>query len=250
MLNRVLAVALAAGLVAGLAIAVLEHFTTTPLILAGEVYEKGESHAALDPAVAGPRFAGAAVILAHSHGGESARAGEAHEEGWSPAEGVERTAFTSLSTVLTAIGFALILLAGLTIAGDSIDVKRALAWAAAAFIATGLAPALGLAPELPGSAAAPLLARQIWWVGTAAATAAALWLLIRTPGLWAKALGLLLLAAPHVIGAPRPEAYASGAPAELAGAFAATSLVVHAALWACVGVAVGFFWQRFTPRAS
>jgi cobalt transporter subunit CbtA len=247
MLNRVLAVALAAGLVAGLAIAVLQHFTTTPLILAGEAFEKPAGQALLDPAAAGPRLDGAAVILAHSHG---AHADEAHDAGWSPADGLERTAFTSLATVLTAIGFALILIAGLVLSGDPIDARRALAWAAAAFIATALAPALGLAPELPGSAAAPLLARQIWWVGTAVATAAALWLLLRTPGLWAKALGLALLAAPHIVGAPHPEAYASGAPAELAGAFAARSLVVNAALWASVGVAVGFFWQRFKPQLS
>ncbi|MFC7397038.1 CbtA family protein [Chelatococcus sp. GCM10030263] len=244
MLNRVLAVALAAGLVAGLAIAVLQHFTTTPLILAGEAFEKPAGHASLDPA-AGLRFSGATIILAHSHG-----EGAHDEAGWSPTDGLERTAFTSLATVVTAIGFALILMAGLVLSGDPIDGRRALAWAAAAFIATGLAPALGLAPELPGSAAAPLLARQIWWMGTAVATAAALWLLIRTPGLWAKAAGLLLLLAPHVIGAPRPEVYASGAPAELAGAFAATSLVVNAALWASVAVAVGFFWQRFKPHAS
>jgi cobalt transporter subunit CbtA len=246
MLNRVLAVALAAGLVAGLAIAVLQHFTTTPLILAGEAFEKPAGHASLDPGAAGLPLSGATIILAHSHA-----EGAAHDEtGWSPADGLERTAFTSLATVLTAIGFALILIAGLVISGDPIDTRRALAWAAAAFIATGLAPALGLAPELPGSASAPLLARQIWWVATAVATAAALWLLILTPGLWAKALGLVLLLAPHVVGAPHPEGYASGAPAELAGAFAATSLVVNAALWASVGVAVGVFWQRFKPHAS
>ncbi|CAH1663439.1 CbtA family protein [Chelatococcus asaccharovorans] len=262
MFNRVLAVALVAGLVAGLAIAVLQHFTTTPLILAGEQFEKPEGEAALGGMAAGLFGAHGVlahgdvvthnVVKAHSHGGAAADAGAAHEhgEGWSPADGLERTAFTALATIVTAIGFALMLLAVLLVAGEPIDIRHALAFAAAAFVATGLAPALGLAPELPGSAAGPLLARQVWWVSTAVATAVALWLLIRTPAVWAKILGFVLLLAPHVVGAPHPEAYASGAPAELAGHFAAASLVVHAALWAAVAVAVGFFWPRLARRAA
>ena len=55
--------------------------------------------------------------------------------------------------------------------GDAIDERRAIAWAAAAFVATGLAPAAGLAPELPGMPAADLVARQSWWFLTATATA-------------------------------------------------------------------------------
>ncbi|CAH1664576.1 MULTISPECIES: CbtA family protein [unclassified Chelatococcus] len=256
MFNRVLAVALVAGLVAGLAIAVLQHFTTTPLILAGEKFEKPEGTAALGGMSAGLFGAHmvqtSGVMLAHNVVKAHAPTGEGgdHAEGWSPADGLERSAFTGLTTIVTAIGFALILMAALLVAGETIDVRSALAFAAAAFVATGLAPALGLAPELPGSAAGPLVARQIWWVSTAVATAVALWLLIRTPAVWAKIIGILLLIAPHVVGAPHPEAYASGAPAELAGHFAAASLVVHAALWAAVAVAVGFFWPRLARRAA
>lgn len=39
MLNRILWATLVAGIVAGLATATLQHFTTTPLILAAEAYE-------------------------------------------------------------------------------------------------------------------------------------------------------------------------------------------------------------------
>ena len=41
MLNRILAACLAAGVLAGMSAAVLQHFTTTPLILAAEAYETG-----------------------------------------------------------------------------------------------------------------------------------------------------------------------------------------------------------------
>jgi len=66
---------------------------------------------------------------------------------------LQRIAFTSIATIATAAGFALILLAGMLISGDEITVKTAFVWSLAAFVAAGLAPALGLAPELPGSAA-------------------------------------------------------------------------------------------------
>lgn len=241
MLNRVLVVGLLAGLVAGLAVAVLQHFTTTPLILAAETYETADKVASLGAA----DFGGARIILAHAGHGHGDEAG-----GWKPEDGLSRTFFTSLMTVVTAIGFALVLLAGMVAAGDEITTRRALAWAGAAFVAMGLGPALGLAPELPGSAAGPLVARQLWWAGTAAATAASLWLFLRTEAAWAKALALVLIIAPHVVGAPHPAGFESRVPAELAAHFAATSLVVQAALWGLTGLAIGVFWARFGRRAA
>ncbi|MDJ1158831.1 CbtA family protein [Chelatococcus sp. SYSU_G07232] len=243
MLNRVLVVGLLAGLVAGLAVAVLQHFTTTPLILAAETYETAGKTAAL----AGPDFGGARIVLAHT-GHEPVAGAEA--EGWKPEDGLARTFFTGLTTVVSAIGFALVLLAGMIAAGDEIDARRALAWAAAAFLATGLAPALGLAPELPGAAAGPLVARQAWWVATAVATAASLWLFLRTEAAWAKVLAALLLVAPHAVGAPHPAGFESRVPAELAAQFAARSLAVQAALWLLTGLAVGLIWTRFARRVA
>ena len=125
------------------------------------------------------------------------------------------------------------------------DERQAVSWAAAGFVVTGLAPALGLAPELPGMAAADLLARQAWWLATAVATAVALWLLFQSEHMGLKALAVILIVAPHVIGAPHlHDAEPSRVPAELAARFAATSLVVHAALWVLTGLAVGYLWRR------
>jgi predicted cobalt transporter CbtA len=77
------------------------------------------------------------------------------------------------------------------------------------------------------------------------ATAVALWLLFRSRGLALPALGVLLLLAPHVVGAPHPaEIEASRVPAELAARFASLSLAVHAVLWALTGAFVGWVWQR------
>ena len=238
MLTRVLATALVAGFAAGIVVAVLQHFTTTPLILAAEAYES--------QAAAGDMFQPAAAAagearLIYVHAGHDEAAGDA---GWSPQAGIERTLYTSTVTVATAIGFASLLVAGLLFAGGEIDPRRALALSVAGFAVTGLAPALGLPPELPGMIAADLLERQVWWIGTAVATALALWLLLSGKSTALKALGLVILIAPHVIGAPHPvEGDASRVPAELAARFASTSLVIHAVLWVLTGACVGWVWQ-------
>lgn len=230
MLARILSVGLLAGLVAGLLIAVLQQVTTTPLIIAAEVFEKAPGHAgARDPG-------------AYGHDG--------HGEGWKPAEGLSRFFYTSLATIVTAVGFALLLVAAMVATAEQIDERRALAWAIAGFLAFGLAPAAGLAPELPGSAAGDLAARQIWWVGTACATAAAIWMFLKAEKVVLRVLALAILLAPHVIGAPRPAEFESRVPAELAAQFTALSLMVQASLWLLVGLAVGLLWPRLARKPA
>ena len=225
MLSRILAVGLLAGLVAGLLVAVLQQVTTTPLIVAAEVFETGHA---------------AEAQKTHDHGAHE------HDEGWKPADGLPRLFYTSLATIVTAVGLALALLAAMIVAGEEIDERRALAWAIAGFVAFGLAPAAGLAPELPGSAAAELVARQIWWVGTGCATAIAIWMFFKAEKLVLRVLALAVLLAPHVIGAPRSHELESRAPAELAAQFAALSLAVQASLWVLVGIAIGLLWPRLS----
>ena len=246
MIQRVLKAGFLAGLVVGLAVAVLQQFTTSQLILQGEVYEKAahDHHAALNsPALP--------IVLVHDHG-TSAAASEPEEEdeGWQPANGWQRVTATSIATIATSIGYALILIAAMLAAGVPIVPRIALLWGIAAFAATSLAPALGLSPELPGSAGAPLLSRQIWWVLTALCTGGGIFLLARIEYTTAKIAGVVLILAPHVIGAPHTSQFRSTAPAELAAQFAATSLVVSAVLWALLGLAVGYAWQRVAHSQS
>jgi len=234
MLTRILSVGLLAGILAGLLIAAVQQVTTTPLILAAETYEKpAEVSAAPKP---------------HSHA--SADAHE-HGDGWKPADGMPRFFFTAITTVATAIGVAFVLTAAMIFAGVPIDERRALAWAAAGFVACGLAPAAGLAPELPGSAAGDLVGRQLWWVGTAIATAVGLWAFLRTDHSLVVRLGaVVLMLAPHFIGAPHPHELESKVPAELAAQFTALSLIVQALLWALVGIGIGLLWPKFAPKPA
>ena len=231
MLNRIVLVALLAGGLAGLAGSLLQQLTVVPLILAAEVYEKAPKHHHHEM--------GAAVTMQDAAVPEAVAVPE--EAAWS---GYQRVAITTVATVGAAVGFSLMLLVLMISSGDTLDWKRALGWGAAGFVVCGLAPAMGLAPELPGSSMASLEARQLWWAGTAIATAAGLWLMLRPGPQWRIALGVLLLLSPHVIGAPHPQAFASTVPAELAAEFTARSLVLQAVLWIMMAGFAGYFWSR------
>lgn len=246
MLTRILAVGLLAGVLSGLLVSGLQQATTVPLILEAEVYEKAAEKAEKAQHSSWTGGDHARVILVH--GDMSGEAGQA--EAWEPADGFERTAYTTTATVGAAVGFALMLLAAMLASGAEISPRSAALWGLGAFVATGLAPGLGLAPELPGAAAADLLSRQIWWAGTAFATATGIWLLFRSSGLAMLALGVALIALPHLIGAPHIHEFKSTAPAELAGHFTSTSLALHAILWVLVGALAGYFWQRFGRSAT
>lgn len=252
MIRKVLTVAVATGLLVGLVMAVVLQITTTPLILQAEVYEKAAQAKEGKSVFASLPRPGTQILRTHDHGAkpQSVTPAAKHEDGgWEPAEGFQRTAATGVATVAVSVGYAFILLGCMLLGRERIDPMRGLLWGFAGFAAAGLAPALGLAPELPGSAAGDLMLRQFWWVATVIASGVGLYLVIRQPQPSAKVAGIALLIAPHLIGPPRPAAYESTVPAELAASFAATSLVVHALLWALVGVGVGWFWNRIAADA-
>lgn len=244
MVSRVLTVSILAGLLAGLIVAALQYVTTTPLILKAETYEaalalKAPSLAAFDGE--------AKLILAHGPAGDAP--GHDHAE-WKPQDGLQRTLFTSAVTVATAIGFAALLLAGMIAAGDTIDQRSALVWGACGFLALGLAPAMGLAPELPGAASAALEQRQLWWLATVVATAIGLFLFLRFEQPWLKLAAIVMIVLPHAIGAPHPAAPESKVPAEVAAHFAALSLGIQAALWLATAFMVGVLWPRASRQAA
>jgi predicted cobalt transporter CbtA len=103
---------------------------------------------------------------------------------------------------------------------------------------------------LPGSVAANLLLRQSWWIATAAATALGLGLMIFVRAAWAIPIGVALLAAPHIVGAPHPAEGAGLVPPELAAEFAARSLGVNAVFWALLGWGTGALYTRFGRAAG
>jgi cobalt transporter subunit CbtA len=225
--RRIFLVAAIAGLIAGLLVTVAHHFGTAAIIAKAEIYEKA----------AGPASDAAAMPgMDHDHGAAA----------WEPEDGLQRTAFTALADILTGIGFALLLVAAYALTGSAVDWRKGLFWGLAAFATFTLAPELGLPPEVPGSSAAPLLDRQIWWVATAAATGlglAAICFGRKAP--WVVA-GLVLIVLPHLVGAPQPVAPASAAPAALAREFVIAAVATSLLFWLALGAAAGFFFRRFS----
>lgn len=242
MLTRLIAAALLAGLAAGLLVAGLQSYFVTPMIFKAESFEgQGGAHT----------HTHAEGEAAHDHAHDHGAGGHSHGENeWQPADGAERLAYTALATVATAVGYALILAALMTVAGAAFTTETVLKWSLGAFIATTLAPGFGLSPSLPGMGETALEPRQAWWIATALATGAGLYVVTHyTQNLLAVAGGLVLIALPHIWGAPVAEMAATAVPARLSAQFASSTMTLAFILWMALGLALAFAYGWLAKRS-
>lgn len=212
MITRTLLIGLLAGLAAGAVLTLLYIGKIQPLILVAEGYEDG-----VDPALSAPFM---------------------------------RFFDTFLFNVLNGVGFGLLLAAILVMRGRKTGIGQGVLWGLAGFAAFTLAPAAGLAPELPGSISAPLEGRQIWWLLTAAATAGGIGLLTLQARHMGKGAGILLLLIPHIVGAPHIDVYGGTLPAELAAQYAGLSIGTMALFWVVLGGVAGWCHDRFSGTSG
>ena len=221
--RRLFVVAALAGLIAGLLSTAAHHFGTAAIIAKAEVYEKA----------------------AEAKGADVAMPGMDHEApAWEPEDGLQRTFFTALADILTGIGFALLLVSAYAFSGASVDWRRGLYWGLAAFATFTLAPGLGLPPEVPGTSAAPLLDRQLWWIGTAVATGGGLAaIFLGRRAAWVAG-GIVLIVLPHLIGAPQPAEHSAAAPESLAHQFIVAAVATSLLFWLVLGSLTGFLYKR------
>ncbi len=255
MLKSIVLSAFGAGLLVGIVLTGVQWATTEPLILRGETYEQA---AEAPPAAAMTAPAAGVAVPAHDHGDHSdghdaAAAGEGHHHdagAWQPADGFERSAYTLLANLLMGVAVSAMLLGVMTLKGDPIDARRGVLWGLGGFFAVSLMPALGLAPELPGTAAAEITSRQLWWLGTAAASAVALGLIVFAQHYLLKLIGIMIAIVPHVIGAPPPPTLEAAYPAALGAEFVVASLVASAILWSLAGLVSGWMHQRLVRPAG
>ncbi|WP_423824032.1 CbtA family protein [Salinisphaera sp. SPP-AMP-43] len=241
--RRLIFAAVAVGLVVGALLGLGEQFTTAPLIAQAEHYEH-----------AGHRDAG------HIQAGHD-------QDAWAPSDGAQRALFTIAADSGVAIGFALLLMVAMGAAaaarGASLGAGYGALWGAAGFTAVFGAPALGLSPEVPGTAAAALADRQFWWIATVLVVSLALAIIAFAPRL-KKLAALVLLPLPYLYGAPQPAGspYADHNPAAAAALeqihqqFIWASAVTNLVFWLVLGVACGWAAQRWlvpvvtAPRAA
>ena len=221
MFQRLLTCALLAGAGAGLVAAILQLWFVQPVLLHAELYEQGTlTHFGPDAVSAHPELGRLDPV---------------------------RDGLSVFFSMLTYTGFALLLVAAMALAeerGAAIDGRKGLVWGLAGFAVLHLAPAFSLAPEVPGAAAADVTQRQIWWFATVAAAAVAAGLIAFGKHWIAWVAAVILILAPHAIGAPEPDRFAGPTPPELSALFAARSLGVALAGWLVLGLLAGHVWSR------
>ena len=222
MFRRIVFSACLAGLVAGIALTVIQQHQVAPIILEAETYEVAEPEATTE---------------AHADG-------SSHEhEGWSPEDGLERTFWSGVANVGLGIGFALLLVAAYSFR-SSVSWRQGIVWGLGGYAAFFALPALGLPPELPGTEAAGLHDRQAWWIVTVAFSATGIALLGVARG-WAwKAAGAVLIALPHLVGAPHPETHSALAPPELLQAFIVATAITNAVFWVLLGAGCAIAFKK------
>lgn len=225
--RRLITLALISGALAGLFLFAAQHVLVFPLIQRAEVYESAAEARA-----------------------EASMPGISHkDEDWQPADGLERTSFTVLTTVLGAIGFAAVFFGVITLQSPLPDWRHGALWGLAAFICIDVAPALGLPPQPPGTVVADINARQLWWVAAVLCAVAGLWLLTRRRTTWTlRAVGIAVMLLPHAIGAPSV-AGRNEVPAELIHRFIAASLSTTFLFWLTLGIIGGLLYPRFVERS-
>ncbi|WP_457300730.1 CbtA family protein, partial [Phyllobacterium sp. P5_D12] len=147
--------------------------------------------------------------------------------------------------LVAGAGFALITGAAALFLGRRITLQNGIYWGLAGFFIFNLAPAFSLAPELPAMPAADLATRQAWWLITVLLTAGGVYLIVLRDEIWAKVLGIALIVAPHVYGAPEADDLTSSVPPTLASEFAVSTLATNLFFWVVLGTALGWAIQHY-----
>ncbi len=214
-LRTLLIAALVAGTLSGIALTAIQQLQVTPLIVEAETYESTTDHA---------------------HGSHAADTSSADTDD-------QRLLLSLLSNILAGIGFSLVVASAITLSSQK-GWRKGLLWGAAGFLVFFAAPALGLPPKLPGTAGAPLLDQQLWWISTAAATAVGIALLVFSRPIALKGIGIFVLLIPHIAGAPLPEQAQGLAPEPLLQQFIIASTITNAIFWLLLGLLVGHFLRK------
>jgi cobalt transporter subunit CbtA len=230
----VFSAALAGSIVGGVATAA-QHLGTVPLILQAGVFERQAEQPAHSYDAAKPQ-----EPAAHDHGVAA----------WEPADGLERNAYTALFNIVEWIGFGLLLNGAFVLLGHPVTWRDGFLWGLGGFAAFVMAPGLGLPPELPGVPAAPLFDRQLWWVATVTATAGGLAIVAFRRSPLAAAIGIALIMAPHLVGAPHLAHVETNVPDKLARQFVAVVTMTALPCWALLGALTAQFYRRFSATAE
>ena len=225
-IRQIVAVAVIAGLGAGLLAALAHYYTTLPLIVEADVIFHGIPQ----------------QIVVGAGAGDVIRAAAERE----PVSMFERFARTAFMDLARGLGFALVLTAAFMALNQAQTWRTGAYWGLAAFAALALAPnVVGLQPELPGMAQADPLARLIWYAVTVALTAAGIAILVfRRRSTWMALLAVAMIIAPHAYGAPQPPPYTHPLPRGLVWSYVASDVGTALLFWVALGAFTAILYQR------
>ena len=238
--TRIVYSAILVGFVAGVLLTSLQIASLNPIIFAAESYQPDAAETA----------------SGRSGDGHSDHNHEHDDEAWVPAHGLERTASTLFANILASTGFAAMVLALMCqfclARKGNISWSQGSLWGLAGFTALFLAPAIGLPPEIPGVVAAAVEHRQIWWALCALSVAIGLGIFAFTPAR-VKALGLLFLVIPYIVGAPQVDAPMFMHPdpsvvqvlVDLHRQFVVSSAISNLVFWLVLGLACRVTFNRW-----
>lgn len=229
--QRLIWCALAAALFVGSVQFVVQRWQAVPIILAAEVFESQKA-----ATVAG---------VAHEHAAGAENEHHHDATAWEPAAGAERSTWTWVANVLHAFSMALLVFVVMALwawkrGNATAPLRVAAVVAAAGWLSLHLWPSLGLPAEVPGVEAAPLRARQAWWLLAVVCSASACATLGFASAGWRWLVAAVLLTVPFVVGAPELtrdalDGYNSEAHARLLK-------LGHDFIWATTWVSLSFWF--------
>ena len=231
MIKQIFFTALLSGLLAGGVLTAIQSMGTIPLILEAEKYEDG---ALVD------YTNNQELTLTHDEE-------EEEEEAWSPKDGAQRLFFTFLTNIFLATGFSF-LLCVVYLYLKEVTLLKGLISAGVGYLTFFVLPSIGLTPEVPGTLAASLEARQLWWVSTVLASAIGFGVLFFNKSRLYQGLALVLILVPHIVGAPHAEYHAGTAPIEIFHSFVQASFVTNGLFWLVLGLLSASLYNKFRPQ--
>ena len=241
--SRIIYSSIVIGLVAGMLLTSLQVNSLKQIIVEAESYQ------------------GQAAGLPADHGNsdqsDHGHSDHAHaDDFWVPAQGLQRNVYSFLANLLASTGFAAIMLALMNQfqlpRKGNISWGQGGLWGLAGFAILFVAPAIGLPPEIPGTVSAALEHRQLWWALAVLSVAIGLGI-FAFAAVRIKALGLLFLVIPYIVGAPQVDTpmFQHADPSvtqvliNLHRQFVIISTVVNLIFWLSLGLCCRFVFNRW-----
>lgn len=244
MIRQIFLTALISGLIAGIFLTGIQSLRVTPLILASEVFEDGEIIT-----YTSKNHNNSNIQNTNNHHDEIAHAHDnshEHETGAAKDDN-ERLFYSLITNIFLACGFAFILSA-IYLYIKELNIKNGLISGFVVYLSVFALPSLGLSPELPGTLAAQLQDRQIWWISTVVLSSFAFIILFFNKNKIYQALAIVLLFLPHIIGAPMPSVHGGTAPQAMFEEYILATYITNAVFWLFLGAISISFFKRFQEK--